>query len=244
VSSRPVTAWLVPLEGHAFDLEDLPVYLKGSAIQVTKGSNGYQLELPASIAGCSHERVVELSAAFVDLMNGAASLVFASYRPIQLADGSFYGIDQTGSIVNTVLRVQSAEMRCKAGHVTMLVDGIAQQDTRQGQITRLMDAADGNVAARDALSIMGRSAPSWSELYLVYELVEANAGNRMYAEKWIARTEGKRLTRTANSYTALGRASRHGKQTTQPPRDPMTQREATVLMRALVAAWLSQMQEK
>ncbi len=61
------------------------------------------------------------------------------------------------------------------------------------------------------MALIGRPSPTWSELYLIFELVEANVGGRMHTEGWIDRTEKKLFTRTANSYTALGREGRHGK---------------------------------
>lgn len=79
-----------------------------------------------------------------------------------------------------------------------------------------MKEASHNRAKADALTLVGRPSPSWSELYLIFELVEANVGGRMFADGWIGRTEANLFTRTANSYTALGMAGRHGKDRGDP----------------------------
>lgn len=238
--SLSVAIWQVPLEGHIFDLAELPVYMEGSPVSVVRAGAEFRLALPVAIAGSSYGRVLEIAAAFVELINGAGSVLIDSYRPVALAKGAYFGVDESGAVVSTIIPLGTAEERCKASHVTVLVNGVAQPDIRQGKIARFIENARQSVAAKDALALVGRPSLTWSELYLVYELVEANVGGRMYSDGWIPRAEGKRFTRTANSYTALGRASRHGKEKFQPPGQPMTQREAEQLMRTLVGVWLAQ----
>jgi len=236
---RPVAVWYVPLEGHLFDLEYLPIYMDGCSVRVERAEGQFCLALPVAVTGLSHDRVLEVATAFIELINGAASLFIDSYRPIAPAKGAFFGADESGAMVSTVVPVGTAEERCKASHITALVKSVPQPDTSQGKIARVVEAAQQSVAAKDALTLIGRPSATWSELYLIYELVEANVGGRMYSENWIPRKQGKLFTRTANSYTSLGRASRHGKEKFQPPSQPMSQREATQLMRTLVAAWLT-----
>ncbi|TAJ20625.1 MAG: hypothetical protein EPO47_11190 [Rugosibacter sp.] len=238
MTSRQISAWIVPLKGHAFDLEDLPIYLDGSPVTVVKRGDRHFLQISTSVAGTTHERVEELAVDFLGLINGAASVLIDGYRPLEFEGGGFYGIDAIGEVANTVIQVSSAEMRCKAGHVTISVNGVTHEDGRKGLMDQLLREATRNRAKADALALVGRPAPSWSELYLVFELVEANAGSRMYADGWIGRAESKLFTRTANSYTALGKAARHGKDRGDPPTNPMHQRDAVRLMRSLVAGWL------
>lgn len=232
-------AWIVPIKGHAFDLEDLPIYLEGSAVYIQKQEGDYFLVLPTNITGLTYEDVGRLAREHLDLINGASSILLGSFRPLEIGDGPYFGIDANGNRIHTVVTLGTAEVRCQTGHLTALVNGVAQPDLRTGQATRLLQVAATSTAASDALVILGRSMPSWSELYLVYELVESNVGGRMYLECWIGRTEGKLFTRTANSYTALGRAGRHGKDRGRPPAIPMSHPTAIKLMRSLVWAWLT-----
>jgi hypothetical protein len=238
MTSREITAWIVPLKGHAFDLEDLPLYLDGSPVIVVKRGESHFLQIATSVAGTTHEQVGQLAIDYLALINGAASVLIDGYRNVELEVGHFYGIDAVGNVANTVIQLGSAEMRFKAGHVTVTVNGASQQDSRKGLIDELLRETTRNRAKADALAIVGRPTPSWSELYLVFELVEANAGKRMYSDGWIGKTESKLFTRTANSYTALGKAGRHGKDRGAPPANPMHQGDAVRLMRSLVVAWL------
>jgi hypothetical protein len=205
---------------------------------VVKRGDKYFLQLSTSVAGTTYERVGELAADFLALVNGAASVLIHGYRPIELEGGAFNGIDENGEIAHTVIQVGTAEMRCKAGQVTIAINGVAQPDQRKGSMSPILREALHNRAKADALMLVGRSFPSWSELYLVFELVEANVGRRMFTEGWIGQTDATLFTRTANSYTALGTAGRHGKDRGDPPAAPMQQQAAVTLMRSLVAAWL------
>jgi hypothetical protein len=126
VSARATSAWLVPLDGHAFDLEDLPVYLQGSPVDVVSSPGGYQLRLPVGLTGPSHDRVRQLAADFLELLNGAASLLIDGYRPLQLAQGAFFGVDEAGAVMHTVLPVGTGELRSKVGHTTTILNGVRQ----------------------------------------------------------------------------------------------------------------------
>jgi len=149
------------------------------------------------------------------------------------------GLDSSGEVVSTVVPTGTAECRAKGGRVTVAINGVPQPDQRAGQLARLLMTAASSTAMSDALAIVGRVSPSWSELYLAYELVESNTGGRMYSEGWIDRTEGTLFARTANSYTALGREGRHGKDRGGAPAIPMARADATQLVRRLVSAWIT-----
>lgn len=232
-----VTGWIVKLKGHVFDLESLLLYLDGSTVSVVRREKDYFLLLSTDVTGPTYEGVAALALEYVGLINGAASAFIESYRPVELVGDALYGVDASGQITNTVVQIGTAELRCKAGQIGVLMNGVAQPDPRKGSMGAILREATMHPAKADALTILGRQMPNWSELYLVFELVEANVGTRMYDEGWITRSEAKLFSRTANSYSALGREGRHGKDRGDPPEDPMQQSVAVRLMRSLVAKW-------
>lgn len=235
-----VNCWLIPLRGHSFDLEDLPFLLHASDVRVSKRRDGFYLVLPVEVVGPSHEPIAALAKECVALVNGAASLLIDSYRPIEVAHAALLLIDDRGRVARTVVPVGLAEERNKAGRIDVSVGGVPDQNARRSLASKLLNSARDNRAATDALALVGRSSPTWSELYLVYEIVESNAGRRMFDEGWIKRSEARSFNRTANSYTALGRTGRHGRHDRgNPPAAPMSQGQATRIMRSLVLAWLT-----
>lgn len=239
-ASRPITAWIVPLKGHPFDLEDLPLYLEHSRISVVRREEAYFLSIGADIVGQTFERVIPAAERYAALLNGLCAVALKGVQPFELDGGPFHGIDAQGNVVHTAVRIGPAGVRCKVGRVTPLVDSIAGREGKGGALTPLLQAAKASISKADALVIVGRSIPSWSELYLVFQLVESGVGRRMYRQRWISLSDAEHFTRTASSHTALHkRGSRRHKDTSgEPPADPMAHPVALHLMRRLVARWL------
>ena len=234
-----VESWIVPVKGHDFDMEDLPVYLENSPATVVKRENKYYLSISALVAGCTYERVLEIAGEYLSLINGAASLIIGNYRPMELEAGAYFGIDKSGAINNTVLPIGPAELRIKGHWATLSINGIPQADPRKGQLTSLITGAAAINSEADALHILGRRHPTWSELYLVFEIVESSVGGVMYSAGWLTKASAERFTRTANSYSAIGQAARHGKILWEAPADPMDLHSASELIRGLVKQWLT-----
>lgn len=100
-------------------------------------------------------------------------------------------------------------------------------------------------AARRALQFIGLRG-NWLSLYKAYEVVEEDIGGKKNEARrkieengWATRTEQTRFRRTANGYDVIGDEARHGVQTEEPPRNPMTYNEARHFVRSLVRRWLN-----
>ena len=116
--------------------------------------------------------------------------------------------------------------------------GGAPQPPKEPAAAPLLRAARNVPQAHDALIIVGREALTWSELYLLFELFESDVGSKMFDRVWISPADAELFARTANSYTTLRSAGRHGKDRGAPPASPMSHSAAVVLVRALVFSWL------
>lgn len=234
IPARSVTTWVIPLEGHHFDLEDLPRWLKGREVTVEKFRDGYALIVPASVIGSSYEPVLAFAENQLQLINGAGRLLNGSFRPVSVKDKVF-GMDSAGVVMQTVLAMGTAEIRAKAGVV-----GVA--DSRQqveGMAGPLLRAAFQIPRAHDALVIAGRRDVTWAELYLLFELVESEVGGEMFQRGWISEPDADLFTHTANSYSTLRTSGRHGKDRGQPPKVPMMYTTAASLVQGLVRSWLN-----
>ena len=129
-------------------------------------------------------------------------------------------------------------MRVKAGSVRAVVGGNVQPDPREAVASPLVQAASLSPRAHDALSIVGRPRLTWSELYLLFELVQADVGGQMFKLGWISRNDADLFTQTANNYSTLRSDGRHGKDRGEPPAHPMQHGIAVTLVCSLVLAWL------
>jgi hypothetical protein len=229
--------WLVPLRGHEFDLEDLPIYLHGGRTQVVKRKDAYYLVLPLEDVEANYEPVRNMAVETVARLNGAMTLLVDDHRPIEVAEAAYCALDDSGQIAFTVNPLDTAGVRDKAGHLIVTIDGVPQADSRSGQAATMLVAATRKPPLADALALLGKASPSWAELYLVFELVQSNVGGKMFESGWISTADETRFSRTVNSYTALGRFGRHGKDRGDPPASVMTHRQAINVLRTLVFGW-------
>ena len=232
-----VVEWSVDLIGHSLDLEDLPLWTTGTYPFVVRNGDVFSLRIPAKLVGSSAEHVRPYALDALDHLNGVGRLLNPSFRSLAVVNRT-QGIDAQGVIVSTSVEVGGAELRVKAGLLVGSVNGIAQSDPIEGAAAPLLQAARRSVRAHDALVILGRPSLTWAEIYLVFELVEGHVGGKMFEYGWIAKPDVDLLSRTANSYSVLRSAGRHGKDRGSPPRSPMPHGTAASLVRHLVLQWL------
>ncbi len=227
----------MPLVGHQFDLEDLPLWLAGQDVHVATRDNTFVLVIPSAVVGDNYEPVRAFAEDQLKLINGIGRLLNSAFRPLSLA-GQLFGVDSTGAVRHTVVAVNPAEMRVKAGSVRAVVGGKVQPDPREAAASPLIRAALLSPRARDALIIVGRPSLTWSELYILFELVQADVGGQMFDLGWISPNDANLFTRTANSYSTLRSDGRHGKDRGEPPAHPMQHSIAATLVFGLVLAWI------
>ncbi len=234
---KVTVSWIIPLEGHQFDVEDLPHWLAGQDVHVVKRDEKFVLVVPVNLIGESCEPVRAFAEDHLELINGIGRLLRRQFRPVALSD-KLYGVDSMGTIIHTVVAVTGVEIRMKAGTLRVNNGGVLGGDLRDGAAVPFILAAASSNRRRDALVIVGRPDLTWSELYLLFELVEAEVGSRMFTLGWVAKADADLFTRTANSYSALRSEGRHGKDRGAPPLVPMQKALAVDLVRNLVSSWL------
>lgn len=195
------------------------------------------LLIPTAIIGRDYKLVRPFAEQQVQFINGVGRLLSPGFRPVALTDQMF-GLNAEGKVVHTVVAVGTAEMRVKAGAIRAQIGKRTLPDPRKGAATPFFKAVSRPSKARDALALIGRGNLTWSDLYLAFELVEAEEGGRMYSAGWVSKAQAKGFTHTANSYMTLGLAGRHGKDTRTPPASPMKREDAETMVRNLVRQWL------
>ena len=232
-----VKSWLVPLAGHRFDLEDLPRWFSGQDVHVAPFEDGFALVIPATVIGMSYEPVYAFAEERLSLVNGVGRLLSPKFRAVSLTN-HVKGINGDGTVCHTVVAAGTAEVRIKAHAAGVALGGEASIDPAEGLAAPLLRAAEQSDRAHDALVIAGRPDLTWSELYLLFELVEAEVGGQMIDRRWISKANAVLFSRTANSYSVLGVAGRHGKDRGDAPSKPMKYDAAVQLIRKLVLAWM------
>ena len=122
----------------------------------------------------------EIKSAAEDLLatiNGCARLLWENHEQIS-AGNAIYVKDASTGTNKQIVMVGSATSRARAGMVTVV--GGKQPSGPPARIAWLRAAvANPDVAA--ALRIFGKPAPTWSELYHLVELIEAQIGKTVTA---------------------------------------------------------------
>ena len=70
VEKRATAAWVIPLVGDRFDLEDLPLWLAGQGVHVAERAGAFELVIPVAIVGDNYESVRAFAEEQLDLITG------------------------------------------------------------------------------------------------------------------------------------------------------------------------------
>lgn len=237
------SAWTVELRGHAFDLEDLVRWTKGNSRHVAQkrepsGNDIFELVLPISDVGIDHEEAYEAAVTTLEALNGIVG-VFANstFEGATLA-GTMYCIDADGTRRDAVVRPAMVGLRIRGFAPTVTVGG---KDSSVGTAAAMLQEAEASLDVRNALLLVGRRKPTWSELYVAFEIVQHDVGSKV--TDW-APNHGV-FTATACNYQVLGANARHGPQNRASPKKSMDYDTALDLVRGLVKSWvLSRLEEK
>src|SRR5699024_4338714 len=84
----------------------------------------------------------------------------------------------------------------------------------------------------------------WVGLYRIYEVIESDIGglDALVSTGWATKARVKLFKHTSNSPGAIGDDARHGKESSQPPSQPMHLHEARNLVESLINPWLKSKQ--
>jgi len=232
-----VDTWAFPLVGDSSDMELLVAALRDRDVRVIRRDGAHLLLVPVALLGGQSEKARTVAETHMAILNGVGSFLDIAFRPVSLSRQAF-GLTSDGTRVHVAVAIEGAEVRVRMGTPIVAINGVPQADPRQVEAQDLLRAASVNTKAADALTVMGRGLLSWTELYLLFELVESEIGGDIFSRGWIRREDANRFTQTANSYAVLGVHGRHGKDRGHPPANPMALEVARPLIYQLVHEWL------
>jgi hypothetical protein len=106
--------------------------------------------------------------------------------------------------------------------------------------SRLIEAAKTDGELRRMTRLLANADPQWSDLYRIYEIIEASMGGEdgIAQRGWMTKSDMERFRRTANHPAAAGDTARHGVSDCQPPAKPMPVRSAQTFIRNLGIRWI------
>jgi hypothetical protein len=232
--------WLVRLQGHEFDMEELSTHFTSAVRNVERDEDGhYYLRSSDFNKTTDSEAVRERALTILGYMNDAMTLYTrGSYRPVQL--DVVTQIDARGQRHHHITLSSTVEVRDQVRATIIRADG-TREDVSQpsDSAAALVSLADKNEKVADALRFY--ASGDWINLYKAWEVVcDAAGGTHAVVKKgWATERDRSRFTGTAQSRAELGDEARHASEKYNAPKDPMTLDEARGFVRSLIQAWVS-----
>jgi hypothetical protein len=227
-----VMGWRAYLEGHQFDLDLLVEQFDRGQVVVRRDGDQCWMESPDFAALAEPGELQRVSGNLLSEMNGAAALVDASYRRVELTDRFS---DGTGS--NFVLLSAAIEARIRGTAVGEVrgPDGelIPPPPPTPGPDYLAVARRDPNI--REVLKLLGGGPGDWVTLYKIFEVIRAD-GNHT---RWAPESEYSAFTVSANLPSVSGSDARHARGTPGSPKRTMTIHDARAFIRRVALAWVS-----
>ena len=230
--------WSIGLTGHQFDLEELPKWLDGGDFQVIEEDGEFLIRSSRFDALSDAEEVRRAAEEVVELLNGLGRLLWPEFTPV--AVGAVYTTAEDGRKNVHVFMSDTVAFRGKLKVTVIKRDGSLEQPQDLGRLNSWLDVAETDEFVQRALAYLNRERITWNDLYRALEVVESDVGGRVSKAGWASKAELERFNRTANSYSVLGRAARHGRDRGEPPPNPMKFEEAGHLVRRVVHLWIQE----
>lgn len=229
--------WHVQLKGHGLDLQELSKCLTTPALLIRKSGGNYILQSSSFDALEDPDAVSDAAAAVLALIYGAARLGFGVERPITVS--GIIEIRDGRRIFHEALS-DGFEFRAAMSMQITHGDGRVEIHLPAEKVPDWVAMAQRDRHVAKVLRLLGPGINSFAELYKIYEVVEHDVGGRVWRAGWASEADVRRFKHTANSPEALGDLARHGAETTDPPKAPLSRHEASALVQKVVLAWLAE----
>jgi len=230
--------WEVQIAGDATDLTELSKCLTDNELCVEATSGHFFLRSTRFDNLGTSEEVVSVSTDILLLLTGSARLALGGKTPITVANIARIREDGGRDIFITIS--ETIHLRDFIGLEVHKNDGSVEVFRPAHEVPEWVKLGFFDAKVAKALRLFGASEHDWVSLYRLYEVIEEDVGGieRIVSRKWATNASIKRLKHTANSPTSTGDASRHGKESTSPPRNPMEPGEARALVELILHSWL------
>lgn len=230
--------WEVQINGNVHDLRELTKSLLSDELRITERDGQYYLVTTRFENLVSSEEVRALASEMLPILTGTVRLSLGGRTPLRIMNVARVkddGIREVFVVITETIHVRdsfSVEIQRSDGTVEMI------SPTNKVQEWVNLGLSDPKVAK--ALRLFGTEDYNWVNLYRLYEVIEDDVGgmDKIIKRRWVTKGAIKHFKHTANSPTATGDASRHGKESTTPPSNPMELGEARALIEMILHNWL------
>ena len=231
--------WFLELTGNSHDLLEITHLGESTGVNVVERDGKFILEIPQFDRAADPDTVLGAAEEDIRFLNGLGQVFLQNWRGFGAAALRRRERDKPPTSFIMPEGIPSGE---RFGLPMVSVEG---EKAGSGASLTIIQAA-GALSRADAdvsklLRLLGTTVLDYRQLYVAYEVIEhACSGIDGVVKLRVAsKSRIRRFKRTANSVAVLGDEARHGKESTNPPSNPMSIKEALVLIRELSSAWIS-----
>ncbi len=236
--------WQAQVEGDPQDLEYLASVFASGTRRILRDqlAPGFLYESDTFNACTVSDEVERIAGDELAELSGILRLELNAREALRL--GAIFRPNPNGGR-DTWVRVRETQIQVRMGVPTVVITDAAGNTIsapppppRSKVISRI---AEGDDAVAKVLRLLSATdAAAWVGLYRIHEVIEADVGgeSNLKQQGWGSQGDPKRFKHSANSVNVGGDLSRHGSESTSPPKNPMTLAEAEAYVKYVVQCWL------
>lgn len=239
--------WAVELssEDGGRDLTHLAWVFRTPDMQVFGGPDGFYLSSTRLRSTADADKLREVVGELLGVMNGWSQLVWPGIEPVHavaLHRFSYDGARIEGGMILTVPRIALLVGDDGEGIAEIVLADPGADPLNTRPLPSVAREAFHDLQVQRTLVIYGKGPPSWSELYVVLEIISTDLGGQRAIRNcgWASMNQIDRFMQSANDPRVAGINARHGvSKSPQFPSDPMSIQEARQLIRRILAHWIA-----
>jgi len=230
--------WEVQVSGDEHDLRELAKSLTKDDLRIIERKRDFFLETIRFSDLTTPEEVTAVTSDLLPILTGATRLSLGGRTPLQIAN--IVKVREDGVRHIFVSLSDTIHVRDTVSLEITRSDGSIEVVNPADKVPGWINAAFKNTNVAKALRLLGTDEHDWVSLYRLYEVIESDVGgiDKIASEGWATKKAIKRFKHTANSPGAIGDSARHGKESRDPPADPMDLGEAVPLVEVILHNWL------
>lgn len=231
--SRKRISWRVQIIGNDALLQELTKLFTSPVQAIIKEPDGYFLTGSELDGLNTHQEVRQKAEEFVQLISASIKLLSATGG--ELLPAHVFELLDDGT---KMAFLDFAEGLAVSAEVTLEITDPAGTKTvikATDILPKWIAAARGDEAVARVLRLSGRPM-DWVNLYKIFEAINHDVDT--VKQGWTTDKKRRLFKQTANSVGALGDDARHGKEDTEPPKDPMSYGEAKSFVETLTHEYM------
>jgi hypothetical protein len=230
--------WEVQISGDAQDLKELSKSLINDELKIIERDGQFFLESTRFESTMTHQDVHFRASEILTILSGATRLALGGRTPLRI--GNIAKVKEDGtrdiflSVSNTIHITGVTTVKIQGSNGTVKIVNPADR------VPSWVNLGLTDAKVSKALRLLGTEENNWVNLYRLYEVIEDDIGgmDEIADRGWATKASIRRFKHTANSPTAVGDESRHGRESTTPPPNPMELGEARALVEVILHNWL------